>query len=295
MNAHLFLPLLALACTSPERKTRDESGARDSEKTGDTAPADTLDTSPDSTPDSSSDSSDSGEEIPWGEGPRAVSGQAFFFDMREPGVLEWVRDVEGAEVWVLEAPALSATLDVASEHVFRIEGIPEDVDVTLALGHSDYFPHLTATWHVGHEDLEGISFQAVSNVIATLTGLLLGADASDPSRCQMSTTVSAPGASSVWASGEPGATVQLDPPVPPEQGPFYFNEAVIPDPSRTETSIDGGVIVVDAEPGVYTWTGHKEGVEFDPLQMRCEGGWLTNASPPWGMNAHAITSAPPRD
>jgi hypothetical protein len=41
---------------------------------------------------------------------------------------------------------------------------------------------------------------------------------------------------------------------------------------------------VGADPGTYTWSGHKEGVVFEDLTVKCVPGWLTNPSPPWGMN-----------
>lgn len=298
MKAWRCLPLLcvvlATACASPARdtlKAEDTENPGDSGENLDSDPLDTRDSEPFDSKDSKlpdTSDTDTGQELPWGEGPRAVSGSAWFFDMTTPGVLEWIPDVEGAEVWVYDAPALRATLQPEEGHAFRIEGIPEGAEVTLAVSHPDYFPHLTGTFLVQEHDLEDLNFQVVSNTIAGLVGGLLGADPADESTCQMATTVSAPGADSIWAPGEPGATVALDPPVPEEQGPFYFDERVIPDPSRVDTSVDGGVIVVGAEPGDYLWTGHKEGVEFEPLLMRCVGGWLTNAAPPRGMNARIL-------
>jgi hypothetical protein len=222
--------------------------------------------------------------ISWGAGDRAVSGRAWFFDMQVPGELITEENVQGAVVYVLEAPELRATLDSAHGYAFRFDGIPDGVNVTLALAHPDHFPTLTATLPVSGADLEGVTFQAVSWRIAALLAGLLGQDASDPELCQMVTTVSAPGAVDVWAPGEPGATVTIDPPVPAKSGPVYFNPSVIPDRKLSATSTDGGVIVAGVEPGVYRWTGHKEGVAFDELEMKCVGGWLTNASPPWGMN-----------
>jgi hypothetical protein len=62
-------------------------------------------------------------------------------------------------------------------------------------------------------DLSDVNFQVVSRRVATLAAALLGADAEDASRCQMALTVTAAGADSIWAPGEPGATVTLDPPV----------------------------------------------------------------------------------
>ncbi len=280
------LPLLLLLACSPDPDTGTAPG--DSGETappdspadsavGDTGPADSGHTG---------ETGDTGQidEPPWGEGPLTVRGQAFFFDMETPGVIDWIQDVEGAEVYVYEAPELRTTVSAEDGHAFEITGIPEDVELTLAVVHPDYFPHLTATLPVGDGDLEDISFQAVSHTIATLAAALLGADVSDESRCQMSTTVSALGAENVWAPGEPGATVTTDPTVPIEQGPWYFDENVIPDPTLTETTTDGGVIIVDAEPGTYLWNAHKDGVSFEQLKLRCVGGWLTNASPPWGLN-----------
>jgi len=227
------------------------------------------------------------DTLPWGDGERAVSGNAYFFDMPEFGQIELMTDVLGAEVYVFEAPQLSATLDPADDFAFRLEGVPEGAEVTLALTHPDYFPHLTATWPVGADDLDGLTFQAVTIALVELGTSVFGVDPYEPGVCQMATTVTAISDSqdSVWAVGEPGATVTLDPPVPPEAGPMYFNELVLPDLTLTETTSDGGVLVVGAEPGAYTWTGHKEGLEFRPLTLHCEEGWLTNASPPWGMQA----------
>ena len=53
---------------------------------------------------------------------------------------------------------------------------------------------------------------------------------------------------------------------------------------RQRRATDGGVVVVGVPPGVYTWTGHKDGVTFSELRLRCEVGWLTNGVPPYGMN-----------
>lgn len=220
----------------------------------------------------------------WGEGERSVSGNAFFFDMQTLGQIDSLEDVEGARLHVLEAPELEVLLDPADGHAFVLPGIPAGVEVTLALTHPDFFPHLTATFVVGEEDLVGLSFQSVTFRIAELIGNVLQVDTYAPDRCQMVTTVTAAGGEDIWAPGEPGATVTVEPPVPPEQGPYYFNELVMPTVALTETTTDGGVIVVDAEPGEYLWSGHKDGVEFVDLKMKCVAGWMTNGAPPWGMN-----------
>ncbi len=224
------------------------------------------------------------EPLAWGDGERSVSGNAYFFDMQSFGEIEWIQDVEGAHLYVFEAPELEVTLDPDDDFAFHISGIPDGAEVTLALTHPDFVPQLTATHRVDGLDLERMSFQSVSTRIAELAGDLLQVDTLDPARCQMATTVTAPGPEDIWAPGEPGATVSLNPPVPERLGPFYFNELVLPTLTLVETTTDGGVTVVGAEPGEYIWSGEKEGVEFVDLKMKCVGGWLTNAAPPWGMN-----------
>ena len=89
--------------------------------------------------------------------------------------------------------------------------------------------------------------------------------------------------SSVYAVGEPDATVALSPTLSEEQGPIYFNTSVLPDRSLEATTTDGGVIVAGVPEGTYVWTAEKEGYTFRELTLRCEGGWMTNGSPPWGM------------
>ncbi len=57
----------------------------------------------------------------------------------------------------------------------------------------------------------------------------------------------------------------------------------IPDRALVQTSDDGGVLFVNVPPGTYTLTGTKAGAVFTTLKMKCEAGWLVNASPPWGL------------
>jgi len=276
--AHTLLLHALAGCPSGGDATDDDTANADDDTTDD-------DTADDDT--TGDDTTGDDDTLPWGDGDRAVSGRAYFFDMPQLGQIQQMTDVQGAEVHVFEAPQLSATLEPADDHAFRIEGIPEGAEITLALTHPDYFPGLTGTWSMGTDDLEGLTFQAVTNALVELGAVAFGVDPHEEGVCQMATTVTAisDNQDSVWAVGEPGATVTLDPAVPPEAGPLYFNEMVLPDLDLTETSTDGGVLVIGAEPGSYTWSGHKDGLQFNDLTMRCEEGWLTNASPPWAMQA----------
>jgi hypothetical protein len=99
-----------------------------------------------------------------------------------------------------------------------------------------------------------------------------------------------------WASmhddrlphGDPGATVSLTPaPVFPDTiGPIYFNPAVQPDPSYTETSVDGGVTWLNVPLGTFAATAQKPGVTYETVEFRvtdddvASGVELYIASPP---------------
>lgn len=207
-----------------------------------------------------------------------VSGDAFAFN---EGV---DARVAGARVWVLEDPDREVMTD-ASGH-FVIEGLPVDSDVTLVMDHPDYVPIQTGTLRLGPEGADRVTFQAVPpNVYDALAALL--SLTPDPERCQMVTTVTRIGRSlyDPGAHGEAGATVTIDPPLPAESGPIYFNSSVFPDTTLTETSDDGGVLYLNVPEGDYTWTAHEDGVTFRPVRMRCRAGVLVNASPPWGLQA----------
>ena len=147
---------------------------------------------------------------------------------------------------------------------------------------------MTGTLTVGATGLTGITFQVTSHDIGDAVAVLLLNVELDQTLCQLATTVTAADtqAQGVWAVGEPEATVTLSPAVDAESGPFYFNEDVMPMDIYTETSIDGGVLYVNVPPGDYLLEGIKPGVTFSPAVLKCRPGWLVNASPPYGVQAH---------
>ena len=65
--------------------------------------------------------------------------------------------------------------------------------------------------------------------------------------------------------------------------PTYFNESVIPDASRTESSIDGGVVWPVVPRGVYRFAAHHPSTRFAPFRATCEPGRVVNANPPQGF------------
>lgn len=222
------------------------------------------------------------------DGDRALSGTAWFFDAEGVGAVSEVHGVVGAEVYLLEDPARRQP--VGEDGSFRFEDLPEGADVTVALTHPDFMPSLTATLPIGAEDVEGVTFQAVSWTIAEFLGAIVSMDPHDPASCAMVVTVTAISDSqhSVYAVGEPGVVVDVvredgAPMDPADAAPLYFNTSVLPDRSLSETTTDGGVILANVSAGMYAWSGHKDGTTFRDLRLRCEPGWMSNGSPPWGM------------
>jgi len=218
------------------------------------------------------------------KGERKLSGTIFFFDATGVGAVDLQKGVTGAEVYLLEHPDDRQPVAADGTYTFADNAAGE---YTVALVHPDYFPSLSPIIEVGDQDVEEVNFQAVTHFIATFLAAVVGAKPADKTKCQMVATVTAIDKNQrrYWAPGEPGATVTVDPPVPAIQGPFYFGTNVVPDKKLEATTTDGGVIVAGAKPGLYTWKAHKDGLIFTTQRLRCVGGWLTNAAPPFGLQA----------
>jgi len=195
------------------------------------------------------------------------------------------RRVEGALVWILEQP--DRRVVTGADGHFAFDGIEVGSEVTLVLEHPDYHLIQTGTHVVPAEGLERITFQAVTHDVYAALAALLDIVPDESGACQMPTTVTRVGKSlyDPGAHGEEGATVTIEPPLPAEHGPIYFNSQVLPDRSRTETSDDGGVLYVQVPPGEYVLTASKPGVAFRQVKIKCRPGVLVNASPPWGLQA----------
>ena len=204
-----------------------------------------------------------------------VSGDAF--DFLGPMI-------RNATISVLEDPSRTASSGASGHFVF--DDIPIGSELTLVLDHPDYVPIQTGTHLIEEGGLDRLTFQAVSPAVYGILADTIGVTPS-PDTCQMVTTVTRVGKSiyDAEAQREAGATVTLDPPLPLEQGPIYFNASVRPDRTLAETSADGGVLYINVPPGEYTWTAHKNGVTFTQVKMVCRAGVLINASPPRGLQA----------
>jgi len=213
----------------------------------------------------------------------SVSGDAIPFNYSD-------RRIEGATVSILEFP--DQRVVTGSDGHFAFDGIPVGSEVSLVLEHPDYHLIQTGTHVVPPEGLERVTFQGVTYDVYAALGALLAIAPDEEGACQMPTTVTRVGRSlyDPGAHGLEGATVTIEPPLPAEHGPIYFNERVLPDRTHTETSEDGGVLFIQVPPGEYVLTAHKPGVEFEQVKMKCRAGVLVNASPPWGLQALAPQS-----
>lgn len=190
--------------------------------------------------------------------------------------------VSGAFIYVLERPELHMT--TGPDGHFEFTGLAIGSEISLRLQRARYAPIQTGTVTLGDAGAERVTFQAVStsmyNALAAIVEIT-----PDPTRCQLVTTVTRIGRSvyDTGAHGEADVVVTIDPPLPAEHGPVYFNASVVPERTLTMTSDDGGVLYTNVPPGTYTLTGTKAGAVFTTVKAKCEAGWLVNASPPWGL------------
>lgn len=207
----------------------------------------------------------------------SVAGDAIPFDKGPDG------RIAGATISVLEHPEM--TMVTGEDGHFEFDGFAPGSEVTLVLEHPDYHLIQTGTQTIGDDDVDRLTFQAVSHSIYDLLAGVVGVTPDEKNACQMVTTITRIGKSiyDSGAHGELGVKVTTDPPLPAELGPIYFNASVIPDKGLTESSPDGGVLYANVPPGEYTWTGTKPSVELTTVKMKCRPGVLVNASPPHGI------------
>ena len=115
--------------------------------------------------------------------------------------------------------------------------------------------------------------------------------------------------------GQAGSILSIEAPdgAEVEEGPIYFGDNVVPDRARTYASLDGGVLIVNADPGDYTLRAscvsapdqmaafvaeyppetypdedlrcQTEDVQFESVLMKCRAGVFLNASPSYGLQA----------
>jgi hypothetical protein len=244
---------------------------------------------------------------PGGTGGPTVSFSGIAWSFELPGT-PYGR-IDAATISILEMPELETTSD--ENGVFTVEGIPVGAEATLVLEHEDHPLTYTKTHTVPNRDLDDLTFQIPTNGLFQLieAGLMVE---TDPAKCQMVTTFTRVGKTigNPGAHGEPGAIASVAPMNNASEGPIYFNDDVLPDRNRSYSSLDGGVLFLNVDPGDYTLSARcvedrtdllteyppedyageslrcqTEEVEFESILMKCRPGVFLNASPSYGLQA----------
>jgi hypothetical protein len=240
----------------------------------------------------------------------AVSGVAWGFNL--PGMPYDL--ISNATISVLEMPELTTMSD--DEGAFTIEGVPTGSQATFVLEHGNYPLTYTKTHTIPDADIDNLTFQVPSNGLYSVIEIQLGIT-SDPEKCQMVSTFTRVGRTigDPGHHGQAGALLGIDAPdgASIEEGPIYFGDNVVPDRARTYSSLDGGVLVINADPGDYTLSAscvtdtddmaafldeyppeeypeedlrcQTEDVQFESVLMKCRAGVFLNASPSYGLQA----------
>ncbi len=222
-----------------------------------------------------------------------ITGKAYRFNQMSTYI-------EGATIRVREYPSITATTDANGDYDLEV---PRDANVTPYIDPGgDYNEIDLQTFHTRGKDIRNANFQTPHDLeyglLAALLGIEIGPDGR-PSECVIVTTVSARNVRGVpyevfherTPHGVAGATARTSPALP---GPIYFNDSVIPDPSETESSGDGGIIWDVVPPGAYRVVADHPTTRFASFLASCAPGRVVNANPPWGAYELAAGEKPLR-
>jgi hypothetical protein len=209
-----------------------------------------------------------------------IKGTAYAFDNQAP--------IAGATIRARGAPG-AKTRSRANGH-YRLR-VPARRRVTPFIKARGYHGIFLQTFHTHHRNLRKVNFQIPTEgtylALAALLHVRLD-EHGDLRRCAIVSTVSTKKIRDLsfsefvayGAHGVPGATAATRPRLP---GPTYFNDNVIPDPSLTETSTDGGVIWTEVPRGRYRVRAEHPSKRFARFVATCRSGRVVNANPPWGL------------
>lgn len=227
-----------------------------------------------------------------------ISGRAYEFGHMETFI-------SGATIRIREFPEISATTDAFGD--FRIV-VPDQALVTpyIETGGGTVTRRPRAgdpfeveshwneidlqTFRTSGSNLENVNFQTPPDAEFEALKALLQVPAGEDGRPIESVIVTTASARNVrgvdydtfWRNtphGVAGATAETEPTLP---APVYFNELVIPDGSRSETSVDGGIIWPIVPAGTYLVRTVSYDSEFASFVATCAPGRVINANPPWG-------------
>ncbi len=195
----------------------------------------------------------------------------------------------GAAIRVAEFPKLKAVVGTNGRYDLVV---PDHARITPYIVAPGYHTIYLQTFTTDGEDLANVNFQTPTDAVYTGLVALLGVpvDAQgNPAKCAIVSTfntrnvrdLSFDGFIAYGAHGVAGATATASPTLPK---PVYFNQNVVPDPSQTRSSVDGGVVWTNVPTGVYTITAHSSTTRFASFQASCRPGRVVNANPPWGLH-----------
>jgi hypothetical protein len=202
----------------------------------------------------------------------------------------------GAVVRVDEFPELSAP--VAIDGSYSIE-VPDDQNVTLYIDPpATYVKTYLQTFHTSGEDIEKAHFQMPRewhyNAFSALLEIPRDRDGQLEDCVIVSTfsiheardaTTFDPGFKDVYPHGLPDSTATISPRRGETKGAtfFDFEPLILPNPDRTSSSQDGGVLWTEVPPGYYWLEPEHPSERLAPFLAHCENGRVINASPPWGF------------
>lgn len=210
-----------------------------------------------------------------------IRGTAYSFDNQDP--------IAGAKIRARGIPGAKTTSRANGRYVLEV---PDETKLTPYIEADGFHGIFLQTFVTDGRDLRRVNFQVPSEGIYEALAALLAVQLDpngDPARCAIVSTTSTINVLDLsfaefvayGAHGVAGATASTSPPLP---GPIYFNESVIPDPSLTQTSVDGGVIWTEVPRGTYTVSAFHPSTSFASFRASCRDGRIVNANPPWGLH-----------
>lgn len=209
-----------------------------------------------------------------------LSGTAYRFNQTR------IRMV-GATVSVAEIPGLTAVTDNTGAYTLTVPVGRQITPYITAPGyHTIYLQTFTPSTNLANVNFQTPDTATYANLYLLLTSIG-GGIVPDQNGCVIVTTASdarIQGLSfdefvAYGAHGVAGATGTTLPAATP---PIYFNANVVPDPSQTTTSKDGGIVWTNVPYGKYTISATHPNRKFASFTANCEKGRVINANPAWG-------------
>jgi hypothetical protein len=195
----------------------------------------------------------------------------------------------GATIRVAEFPKLRARVEPDGRYDLVV---PAHSSVTPYIVDAGYHTIYLQTFRTNGEDLANVNFQTPTEAVYRALVALLKVPVDSHGNLVACAVVSTFNTRNVrdlgfarfiayGAHGVAGATAAARPALPTK--PVYFNKDVLPDPARTDSSKDGGVVWTRVPTGVYTITAHDPSTRFASFVATCRPGRVVNANPPWGL------------